>query len=298
MAAPGLALSSLASGAVGGLALKTAAAGALSLAVGGAPLGTLLIARRMSLMGDALSHGILLGAAAAYLLAGPDPLALTLGALAAALVVTALSSLLARTRRLPEDAAFAVVYLPALAAGVVMMSRKAGSEALEAMLFGAAGSLDRGGLILAAGAASASLIALALFVRGFVAESVDPGFTRAEGAGGRLHLLFMMLVALNLVAGFRAFGALMTVALMMIPAAAARFWARGWAGQAGVAIAISALASGAGLVNAALAGVEPGAVMTLWAAALFAASGLIGVNGGLFVTLARRRRLAGRAPLA
>jgi zinc/manganese transport system permease protein len=233
MAALGFALSGLGPTAAGGAALRTAAAGALSLAFGGAPLGTLLIARRMSLMGDALSHGILLGAAIAFLVAGRDPLALVVGALAAALLVTGLASLLARTRRLPEDAAFAVVYLPALAAGVVLMSRKAGPEALEAMLFGAAGSLDRGGLILAAGAASASLIALALFIRGFVAESVDPGFSRMQGAGPRLHLLLMMLVALNLVAGFRAFGALMTVALMMIPAAAARFWARGWAGQAG-----------------------------------------------------------------
>jgi zinc/manganese transport system permease protein len=275
-------------------ALRGGAAGALALAFGGAPLGVLLIARRMSLMGDALSHGILLGAAVAFLIAGRDPLVLTLGALAAALVVTGLSSLLARTRRLPEDAAFAVVYLPALAAGAALMSRKAGPEALEAMLFGAAGALDRSGLFLAAAAATASLIGLALFVRGFVAESVDPGFARAEGVGGGLHLLLMMLVALNLVAGFRAFGALMTVALMMIPAAAARFWARGYAGQAGVAIALSAAASGLGLLIAARAGLEPGAVMTLSAAALFAASGLLGANGGLIVTLAGRRRLAGR----
>src|SRR5271167_4588041 len=87
----------------------TAAAGSLALAFGGAPLGVLLIARRMSLSGDALSHGILPGAAIAYLLAGPNPLALTVGALVAALVVVGLSSLLARTRRLPEDAAFAVI---------------------------------------------------------------------------------------------------------------------------------------------------------------------------------------------
>jgi len=276
--------------------LRIAAAGALALAFGGAPLGSLLIARRMSLMGDALSHGILSGAAVAFLLAGRDPVALTVGALIAALVVTGLSSLLARTRRLPEDAAFAVVYLPALALGVVLM-RNAGSEALEAMLFGAAASLDRDALILAAVAATATLISLALFIRGFVAESVDPGFTRAEGAGGWLHLLLMMLVAMNLVAGFRAFGALMTVALMMIPAAGARFWARGYAGQAGVAILISALASGAGLVVAAWAGVEPGAVMTLCAALLFAVSGVVGVNGGLITTLAGRRRLAGRASI-
>ena len=271
-------------------ALLRAGAGALALAFGGAPLGTLLIARRMSLLGDALSHGLLLGAAVAFLLAGDDPIALTLGALMAALIVTAAASLLARTRRLPEDAAFAVVYLPALAAGAVLMTRSAGPEALEAMLFGAAGSLDKGGLILAAVAATVSLITLALFIRGFVAISLEQG--RARGAGGWLHLVFMMLVALNLVAGFRAFGALMTVALMMIPAAAGRFWARGYAGQAGAAIVISTLASGAGLLVAARIGVEPGAMMALSAAALFALSGLIGLNGGLIVTLAGRARVA------
>jgi zinc/manganese transport system permease protein len=278
----------------GVMALRSAAAGALALAVGGAPLGVLLIARRMSLMGDALSHGILPGAAIAFLLAGRDPVALTFGALAAALVVSGLSSVLARTRRLPEDAAFAVVYLPALAAGVVLMSRSAGPEALEALLFGAAGALDRGGLVLAATAASVSLIALAAFIRGFVAESVDPVSAQVRGAGGWLHLLLMLLVALNLVAGFRAFGALMTVALMMIPAASARFWARGYAAQSGAAIVISALASGLGLMLAAKARAEPGAVMTLCAAGLFALSGLFGVNGGVLATARGRSRLARR----
>jgi zinc/manganese transport system permease protein len=268
---------------IGDLALRSAAAGGLALAFGGAPLGVLLIARRMSLSGDALSHGILPGAAIAYLLAGPNPLALTVGALIAALVVVSLSSLLARTRRLPEDAAFAVIYLSALALGVLLLARTAGPEALEALLFGATTALDRGVLLLAACAATATLIALALFIRGFVAESVDPQFVRAQGGrtGGALHILLMMLVALNLVAGFRAFGALMTVGLMMIPAAAARFWARGFAGQALVAIALSAAASVLGLLIAARLGVEPGAVMTLAAAGLFAVSGLVGVNGGL-----------------
>jgi zinc/manganese transport system permease protein len=274
------------------IALRSAAAGGLALAFGGAPLGVLLIARRMSLSGDALSHGILPGAAIAFLIAGPNPWALTLGALAAALAVTALSSLLARTRRLPEDAAFAVIYLSALASGVLLLAHHAGPDALEAMLFGQAQGLDRNGLLLAAGAATATLVALALFIRGFVAESVDPGFLRVEGrTGGWLHLLLMMLVALNLVAGFRAFGALMTVGLMMIPAAGARFWARGYAGQAGAAILISAMASTAGVLIAVRAGFEPGAVMALCATALFVVSGVFGPHGGL---LAGRTRLAGR----
>ena len=72
------------------MALNSAAAGAVALAFGGAPLGVLMIARRLSLMGDALSHGILPGVAIAFLVAGRDPVALTVGALTAGLIVAGL----------------------------------------------------------------------------------------------------------------------------------------------------------------------------------------------------------------
>jgi zinc/manganese transport system permease protein len=65
--------------AVASLETLKVAAGALALAFGGAPLGVLLIARRMSLVGDGMSHAILPGAAIAYLIAGSEPLALTAG---------------------------------------------------------------------------------------------------------------------------------------------------------------------------------------------------------------------------
>ncbi len=271
-----------------------AAAGALSLALGGAPLGVLLIARRMSLIGDGMSHAVLPGAAAAYLLAGPDPWALTAGALAAGMGVAALSSLLARWRRLPEDAGFAVFYLSALAVGVLMLGGRADPETLTHLLFGSTEALDDGGLLLAAGAATATLVAMALFVRGFLAEGADPVFMRAGGLrGGRLHLLLMALVALNLVAGFRAFGALMTVGLIMIPAASARFWARAYAGQALCAAALATVAAVVGLAVAAAGGSEPGPPMVLAAAALFALSALAGPVGGLVQSRPGRGHLEG-----
>jgi len=275
-------------------ALPMALAGGLALALGGAPLGVLLIARRMSLVGDALSHGILPGAALAYLIAGPNPLAMTLGALIAGFVVAGLSSLLARTKRMPEDAAFAVFYLSALAFGVLILGRNANAEVVFDLLFGAAKGLDATALLVSAGAATATFFALALFIRGFLAESADPIFMRASGLpGGLLHLLLMLLVALNLVAGFRAFGALMTVGLMMIPAAASRFWARSYVGQAGAAVLISAFSSGAGLILAHRFGAEPGATMTLAAASLFTLSALAGSNNGLLQNLPGRTHLEG-----
>jgi zinc/manganese transport system permease protein len=274
------------------LALKSAAAGAVALAFGGAPLGVLMIARRLSLMGDALSHGILPGVAIAYLVAGRDPVALTLGALTAGLIVAGLSSILARTGKLPDDAAFAILYLSALALGVLLLGKAGKADQLEALLFGSSQALDVGGLALAGGAASATLIGLALFLRGVLGEGADPVFMRTLGARfGLSHLLLMLLLALNLVAGFRAFGALMTVALMTVPAAAARFWAKGYGGQAACAVLLSAASGLMGLGLAARWGVEPGAVMTLCAAALFAVSALAGANGGLLQTWLARAHL-------
>jgi zinc/manganese transport system permease protein len=274
------------------MALKSAGAGAVALAFGGAPLGVLMIARRLSLMGDALSHGIVPGVAVAFLLAGHDPVALTIGALTAGLIVAGLSSLLARTGKLPDDAAFAIFYLSALALGVLLLGKMGKADDMEALLFGSTQALDAGALVLAGAAATATLLGLALFLRGVLGEGADPVFMRTLGARfGLSHLLLMLLLALNLVAGFRAFGALMTVALMTVPAAAARFWAKGYGGQAVCAVALSAVSGLAGLGLAAAWSVEPGAVMTLCAAGLFGVSAIIGSNGGLLQTWLARAHL-------
>ena len=274
--------------------LANAAAGALALAFGGAPLGVLLVARRMSLVGDGLAHAVLPGAALAFLLAGPDPLALTVGALIAGVLVAAASSLFARARRMPEDAGFAVFYLGALAAGVLLLGGRSDPDALLHLLFGDEHAFDATGLVLAAAAATATLVSLALFVRGFLADSADPVFSRATGLpAGALHMLLMVLVAVNLVAGFRAFGALMTVGLMMIPAAASRFWSQGYGGQAFTAVILSAVSSSAGLALAALTDAEPGALMVLSAALLFALSALFGPHGGWLCNLPGRTHLEG-----
>ena len=74
--------------------------------------------------------------AIAFLLAGRDPVALTVGALTAGLIVAGLSSLLARTGKLPEDAAFAVFYLSALALGVLLLGKMGKADEMEALLFG------------------------------------------------------------------------------------------------------------------------------------------------------------------
>jgi zinc/manganese transport system permease protein len=67
---------------------------------------------------------------------------------------------------------------------------------------------------------------LALIYRALIVECFDPGYLRSVGGwGAAMHFIFLVLVVLNLVAGFRALGTLMAVGLMMLPAASSRFWA-------------------------------------------------------------------------
>ena len=227
--------------------MRRALVACLALALGCGPIGTILVVRRMSLMGDALSHAVLPGAALGFIVAGLSLPAMSLGGVAAGLLVALLSGLVTRLTPLREDASFAGFYLISLALGVLLVSIHGSNVDLLRLLFGSILAVDDAALILIGGIATASLLLLAVIYRPLVVECFDPGFLRAVGGGGGLvHTLFLTLVVFNLVAGFQALGTLMAVGLMMLPAAAARFWVRElWA----LSAASSALALGSGFLG-------------------------------------------------
>ena len=227
--------------------MRRALVACLALALGCGPIGTILVVRRMSLMGDALSHAVLPGAALGFIVAGLSLPAMSLGGVAAGLLVALLSGLVTRLTPLREDASFAGFYLISLALGVLLVSIHGSNVDLLRLLFGSILAVDDAALILIGGIATASLLLLAVIYRPLVVECFDPGFLRAVGGGGGLvHTLFLTLVVFNLVAGFQALGTLRAVGLMMLPAAAARFWVRElWA----LSAASSALALGSGFLG-------------------------------------------------
>jgi zinc/manganese transport system permease protein len=181
----------------------------------------------MSLMGDALSHAVLPGAAIGFILGGLSLPAMSLGGAAAGLSVALLSGLVTRLTPLREDASFAAFYLISLALGVLLVSTRGSNVDVLHLLFGSILAIDDPALIFIGSVASVSLITLAVIYRLLVVECFDPGFLRTVGGGGgAVHAIFLTLVVLNLVAGFQALGTLMAVGLMMLPAAAARFWVR------------------------------------------------------------------------
>ena len=263
--------------------------GCLALALGCGPLGTILVIRRMSLMGDALSHAVLPGAALGFIFAGLWLPAMTLGGVAAGLAVALLSGLVTRLTPLREDASFAAFYLISLALGVLLVSTHGSNVDLLHLLFGSILAIDDTALILIGIIATLTLLGLAVIYRPLVVDCFDPGFLRAVGGrGGLVHTLFLALVVFNLVAAFQALGTLMAVGLMMLPAAAARFWVRDlWSLSA--MSSVVALASGFfGLLLSYHLDVPSGPAIVLVAGLAYLASVLVGPRDSLRVLYLRR----------
>ena len=269
--------------------MRRALVGCLALALGGGPIGTILVIRRMSLMGDALSHAVLPGAALGFIIGGLSLPAMSLGGVAAGLAVALLSGLVTRLTPLREDASFAAFYLISLALGVLLISTHGSNVDLLHLLFGSILAVDDTALILIGAIATSSLLLLAVIYRPLVVECFDPGFLRAVGGrGGLVHTLFLALVVLNLVAGFQALGTLMAVGLMMLPAAAARFWVRElW--LLGAASSALALASAfLGLLLSYHFDVPSGPAIVLVAGLAYLASVLFGPRDSLRALYFRR----------
>ena len=273
--------------------MRRALVATLALSVSAAPLGVFLTLRRMSLLGDALSHAVLPGVAIGFMLSGLSLTAMALGGVAAGMAVAALAGLVTRFTTLKEDASLAAIYLVALALGVTLISSHGTQLDLLHILFGSALGVDTQGLLMVAGVASVSLLLLAAMYRGLVLESFDPVFLNAIGRRGWLWQQgFLMLVVINLVAGFQTLGTLMAVGLMMLPAVSSRLWHDTLPAQLVNAAAQAMLASVAGLLLSYHLDTPSGPTIIGCAGALYFVSLLIAPGGWLPRIFAPRHRVA------
>ncbi|MBN9369439.1 metal ABC transporter permease [Hydrogenophaga sp.] len=229
--------------------MRRALVGCLALSLSAAPLGVFLMLRRMSLMGDAVAHGILPGAALGYLYAGLSLGAMTVGGIVAGVVVAVVSGLVARSTLLKEDTSLAAFYLLSLALGVLIVSTRGNSVDLLHVLFGTVLSLNDEALMLLGSIATLTLMGMAVLYRPLIMECLDPTFLRLVSRWSPLaHYGFLGLLVINLVAGFHALGTLMAVGLLVLPAAAARFWVRQVSPMLRLASALALLGGASGLL--------------------------------------------------
>ncbi|MBN9052284.1 MAG: metal ABC transporter permease [Rhizobiales bacterium] len=270
--------------------MQRALLGSLLLSLSAGPVGVFLMLRRMSLTGDAMSHAVLPGAAVGFLLYGLEIVPMTVGGLAAGLFVAFGAGAVSRLTLQKEDASLAAFYLISLAAGVLIVSVRGSNVDLMHILFGTVLALNDQALTLIAAVAIVSTLAMLVFWRGLVAECLDPLFLRSVSRiGTPVHFVFLVVVVLNLVGGFQALGTLLSVGLMMIPAASARFWAARVGPMCAIAIVIGALACVAGLLISYHASLPSGPAIILSAGAVYVVSALLSPRGILNSHLRRSR---------
>ena len=274
--------------------MQRALIGSLAMCLGAVPVGLFMSLRRMSLTGDAMAHAILPGAAIAYLLSGLSLIGLTVGGLVAGLVVAALAGWVARSTHLKEDTSLAAFYLISLALGVLVISLKRSNIDLFHVLFGNILALDNAALGLLASIGSISLLLLAVLYRPLVIECVDPAFLRRSGSASSIaHYGFLFLMVINLVAGFHALGTLMAIGIMILPAAAARFWAKTLDSILIISMLMSFAGCYTGLLLSFYLDLPAGPAIILCLGMVYMASLFIGLNGGMLVKHNAKRHLTG-----
>ncbi len=262
--------------------MQRALLGTLLLSVSSSPVGVFLMLRRMSLTGDAMSHAILPGVAVGFLLFGLDLVPMTLGGLVAGFVVAFGAGAISRLTVQREDASLAAFYLISLALGVLIVSLRGSTIDLMHVLFGSVLGLNDEAVLLIGAIVLTSLLTLGLFWRALVAECLDPLFLRSVSKlGPVVHFVFLGTVVLNLVGGFLALGSLLSVGLMMLPAAAARFWTTRVEIMVLIAVAVAAVSSVSGLLLSFHAALPSGPAIILSAGAAYAVSLVFGSSGML-----------------
>jgi zinc/manganese transport system permease protein len=256
--------------------MRIALVASFALALANGPVGTLLLLRRESLSGNVLSHAVMPGAAIGFLYAGYSLAALSFGGLLTGLVVAGLAALKITSKPERQDVSLIAFYLVSLSFGILIVAARGSQADLMHVLFGTVLAIDVNALLLIACIASLTLLIIAALYRPLVVESFDPSFLRAAGGGGGVfRAIFIALVVLNLVASFQAFGTLLAIGPMLLPAAAARCWTQKVWPMIALATVIGMAAALAGLLISYYANLPSGPAIVIGAGLIYGMSLLV-----------------------
>jgi zinc/manganese transport system permease protein len=256
--------------------MRSALVACMALAVASGPLGTLLLLRRMGLVGDVLSHAVMPGAAVGFALAGGGLAVLSAGGLVTGIAVVLLMILGTRFGAQREDASLAAFYFSSIGVGVLIVSLRGTNLDLMHVLLGTVLAIDVPALVLIVAIASIVLAVLALIFRPLAIQSFDPAFLRTMGSGDSAYrAMFLVLVVMDLVAGFQAFGTLLAGVPLILPAAAARCWAQRIGPLVGLSIGFGMVSGYAGLLASYHLNVPSGPAIACVAALIYAVSALV-----------------------
>jgi manganese/zinc/iron transport system permease protein len=270
-------------------------------------LGCFLVLRRLSLLGDAISHAVLPGIALAYFLTGQiQGLPILIGAMAIGMLTAFLTQWLHSFGNVPEDASMGVVFTSLFALGVIMITKGAQYVDLDpgCVLYGLIEYVPLETTDLLGFEVPRALVALGIaliLTLAFIAllwkelkiVSFDPALAAAMGISvGLIHYLLMGMVAAVCVASFEAVGSILVVAMLIVPPATARLLSDRLAGMLAWATVTATLAALMGYVGAVWLNTSVAGMMAVSVGGLFAVTLLIAPRHGIIPRAVRNLQLA------
>lgn len=234
---------------------------AVGLGVLAAPLGCLVVWRRMSYFGSTVAHGGLLGVALGLLM-GLD---LTVGVILVSLAIGAMLVVLGRQRVLPADSLLGILSHAALAGGLVAAAKLAGQRLdLMGYLFGDILAVTRGDLVWIFGGGALVLAIVAWLWRTLIAVAVHEELAAAEGMNTRgAEAALILLLAFTIAVAMKIVGVLLIIAFLIMPAAAARPFSSTPEGMVAIAALFGGVGSAMGLFASTVADVPGGPAIVL-----------------------------------
>jgi manganese/iron transport system permease protein len=251
-------------------------------------IGTYVVLRGLSFIGDALSHAIFPGVVIAFLLGR----SVFLGALAFGLLTSASIVVLATTRRVKEDSAIGVLFAGSFALGVVLISTTRNySRDLAAFLFGNVLGVTTTDIALSAAVGALVLLLLVLLHKELLLVAFDREAAQAMGVPVFwVNLLLLAMISLTIVVSLSAVGNILVVAMLVTPAATARLLTDRLPIMLGLSAAIGAVSGVVGLLISYHANVAAGGTIVLVATVFFGLVWLLAPNHGLIASMVARRR--------
>jgi len=255
-------------------------------------LGTFVILRRQALLTDALSHSLLPGLAVAAILVGLSPAGLLLGGLLAALLVALGGQLIARNSRLKDETAVAALYIIAFAIGILLLRYARVKVDLVHFLFGNILGVGDGDLLISYGAAALTLGILVPFQRPVLLTLFDTSVARASGIRtGWIEAGLLALIVLALVASLQAVGVLLSLGLLILPAATAYLMTDSFSRMLWGSAVLGMTGAVAGLLLSFLANIPSGPCIVLVLALFLGTTYLFSPRHGVLVRFFRGRHL-------
>jgi manganese/iron transport system permease protein len=253
-------------------------------------MGAYVVTRGMAFLGDALAHTILPGVSIAFLATNGNPQWVFVGGLGAGVLSAILIGLLTRGGRLSEDTAIGVVFAGALALGIGIISLADNySTDLTHILIGNVLAVRNDDLILIAGVGVVVLLLIAFFYKEFLILSFDPTHARTLRLPGEaLRLVLLVALALTVVISLRAVGIAMVAAMLVTPAATARFFVKRLHHMMALAALIGAFGGAVGMYITWHLSVAPSAAIVLTLTLLFGLAFLFAPGKGMIWTIVRR----------